>query len=264
MFATTVPCPVTPEQIAQRYDSSIVVRRWGATWIDFLCLILLFIGPLALPKGLQPIALLLTCLIALAYYPVLEHLFGRTLGKLVCRVRVVDGTGGHPSWGQAIIRTVLRIIEVNPALLGGLPAGIVVLASKNRQRLGDMAASTFVLREEDLGYLSGLREHTPASPSSNSGASPLPPPPLLPPVAASNQWLVPTNRSGWSIAAGYLGLFAVLGLPAPFALLAGVLGLREIRRTPGLGGRGRALFGIIMGAIFSLLLIALGVASVLA
>ena len=63
------------------------------------------------------------------------------------------------------------------------------------------------------------------------------------------------NRSGWAIAAGYLGLFAVLALPAPFALAAGILGLREIGRNPGLGGRGRAIFGIAMGGLFSALLV---------
>jgi uncharacterized RDD family membrane protein YckC len=266
MPATTPQFPVTPEQVAQRYDSSIVVRRWGATWIDFLVLILLLVPPLSLPEALRPIAILLTCLIALTYFPVLEHLSGRTLGKVVCRVRVVNATGGHPSWGQAIIRTLLRFLEVNPALLGGIPAGIVVLSSKNRQRLGDMAARTFVLREEDVRYLSRLREHTPASAQVAPGALPAPPlapPPLPPPPHSSNQWLVPTNRSGWSIAAGYLGLLAVLGFPAPFALIAGVLGVREIRRTPSLGGKGRALFGIIMGTVFSLLLVAFGIAALL-
>jgi uncharacterized RDD family membrane protein YckC len=252
-MSTVSPARLTPEVIAQSYDSSIVVRRWGATWIDFLVLIGSAIAMLALPQRLQGLAFAICGLFALAYYPVLEHMFGRTLGKLVCRVRVVDASGRNPSWGQALLRTLLRLVEVNPALLGGVPAGIVVLASKKRQRLGDMAANTYVLREEDLPRL------TYSGGDNTAFAHPTEPPPL-PYSPAADRWLLPVGRSGWAIAAGYLGLFSVLLLPAPFALVAGVLGLREIARTPGLGGKGRAIFGIVMGATFSALLL-LGVAA---
>ena len=65
--------------------------------------------------------------------------------------------------------------------------------------------------------------------------------------------VLPIGRSGWAIVAGYLGLFSVLFVFAPFALLAGVLGLREIKRKPELMGAGRAWFGIVMGGLFSAL-----------
>ena len=48
------------------------------------------------------------------------------------------------------MRTLLRLFEVNPLLLGGIPAAIAVLCSKNRQRLGDMLAGTYVIRTKDL------------------------------------------------------------------------------------------------------------------
>jgi uncharacterized RDD family membrane protein YckC len=259
------PVPASPEGFSRRYDSSIVVRRWGATWIDMLLLVLCGVAPLALPENVQPTAFLFAVLVVVGYYPVLEHLYGRTAGKLVCRVRVVDDAGARPSWGQAAIRTVLRLLEVNPALLGGVPAGIVVLSSKKRQRLGDMAANTFVLREEDYRYLTLQRTlAAPVRPGLQNDVAfaTIQPPPLPPPSTAADSWLIPRNRSGWCIAAGYLGLFAVLGLPAPFALAAGLIGLRDLRRHPGLGGRGRALFGIIMGALFSLLFLVAIVLSV--
>jgi hypothetical protein len=66
--------------------------------------------------------------------------------------------------------------------------------------------------------------------------------------------LLPVGRSISAIAAGYLGLFSLLILPAPFAILMGVLGLREIKKNPKLGGRGRAIFGIAMG-VFGILFI---------
>lgn len=79
--------------------------------------------------------------------------------------------------------------------------------------------------------------------------------PASPPPASSTdeslKWVLPVGRSGLAIAAGYLGLFSVLFLPAPVALVVGILAVRDLKKNPGKGGLGRAWFGIIMGAIFS-------------
>jgi len=48
---------------------------------------------------------------------------------------------------------VTRLVEVNPLLLGGLPAGIAVAMSRRRQRLGDMLAGTYVVRRKDLAAI---------------------------------------------------------------------------------------------------------------
>jgi uncharacterized RDD family membrane protein YckC len=53
-----------------------------------------------------------------------------------------------------MVRTLFRLIEVNPILVGGIPAGIAVLMSAHKQRLGDMVASTYVLRDRDADQLS--------------------------------------------------------------------------------------------------------------
>ena len=39
--------------------------------------------------------------------------------------------------------------------------------------------------------------------------------------------LLPVGRSGWAIAAGYLGLISVLAFPGPFAMIAGILAIRD-------------------------------------
>src|SRR5579872_529111 len=67
------------------------------------------------------------------------------------------------------------------------------------------------------------------------------------------KWIAPVGRSVWSIFAGYLGLFAVVGIGAPFAIIAALLAFREIKRDPKLLGRGRAIFGLIMGIVFTVL-----------
>ena len=65
--------------------------------------------------------------------------------------------------------------------------------------------------------------------------------------------LMPVGRSGYAIAAGYLGLISILVIPAPFALVFRILGVREIRKSKDQPhpkhGMGRAIFGLLMGTL---------------
>lgn len=78
--------------------------------------------------------------------------------------------------------------------------------------------------------------------------------PLVTAGGDANKWIVPVGRSGWAIAAGYLALCSILLVFAPFALACGIMGLRSIKKNPGLGGKGRAWFGIIMGGAVTALI----------
>jgi hypothetical protein len=40
---------------------------------------------------------------------------------------------------------LFRLLEVNPLLLGDLPAGISIVSSRDRQRIGDRVAGTVVI-----------------------------------------------------------------------------------------------------------------------
>jgi predicted acyltransferase len=82
----------------------------------------------------------------------------------------------------------------------------------------------------------------PAIPTNNLGDS------------AAMRMLLPVGRSGLAIAAGYAGLFAFLVIPAPIALLLGILAVRDLRKHPHKHGMGRAVFGIIAGALGTALL----------
>jgi uncharacterized RDD family membrane protein YckC len=83
-------------------------------------------------------------LVVVVYYVLLEGLVGRTVGKLVTGIRVVDAeTGRRPGLLSAFVRTLLRIID---GLFGYLVGFIVVVNSERRRRLGDMAARTLVVR----------------------------------------------------------------------------------------------------------------------
>lgn len=98
----------------------------------------------------------------------------------------------------------------------------------------------------------------PPLPVRNTGNKPLGADPAM-------RAIMPVGRSGYAITAGYLALFSVLVIPAPFAILFGILAIRDIRRSKGSEnekhGMGRAVFGIVMG---SLVLSALVVISLVA
>ncbi len=72
---------------------------------------------------------------------------------------------------------------------------------------------------------------------------------------AGMRLLLPVGRSLWAIAAGYLGLLSPLCIFAPFALVTGIVAILDIKKHPDRHGMGRAIFGIVMGAIFSLALV---------
>lgn len=71
----------------------------------------------------------------------------------------------------------------------------------------------------------------------------------------SMRFVVPLNTSPLAILAGYLGLVSVLCVPAPFALILGIIALQQLKKTPKRDGKGRAIFAIVMGAIFSIPLV---------
>jgi uncharacterized RDD family membrane protein YckC len=91
---------------------------------------------------LQAVAL---ALVFFGYYLLFELLFSRTPGKFVTGLVVVDLEGRRCSWRQTLIRTVFRVLEVNPLFLGGLPAAARIIFSEHHQRFGDRTAETLVV-----------------------------------------------------------------------------------------------------------------------
>jgi uncharacterized RDD family membrane protein YckC len=83
-------------------------------------------------------------LVVVGYYVLLEGYLGQTVGKMATGIKVVtEATGQAPGIAAAAIRTVLRLID---GLFCYAVAFITALASAKRQRLGDMAAHTLVVR----------------------------------------------------------------------------------------------------------------------
>ena len=81
--------------------------------------------------------------LSIVYYIVMEATQGATLGKMALGLRVVKTDGSPISWTESIIRNLLRIID---GLFFYLVGAIFIWTSPLKQRLGDRAANTVVVR----------------------------------------------------------------------------------------------------------------------
>jgi len=120
--------------------------RLIAVFIDHLIAFALTMLVVAfVPESLPILKAVFFFLIYLAYFVLMEALWSRTLGKFFQGLVVRKLDGSRCDWKAALIRSALRIVEVNPLLLGGLPAGLVIIASERKQRIGDLLAGTLVV-----------------------------------------------------------------------------------------------------------------------
>ena len=105
--------------------------------------------------------MLLTFAVAWSYFIFLEWLGnGQTIGKRIFGLRVIADDGSPAGFTAVLVRNLLRVVDFLPSFYGlGLLA--IVLSSRS-QRLGDLAAGTFVVRapRPQLDYFS-LRTVTP-------------------------------------------------------------------------------------------------------
>jgi uncharacterized RDD family membrane protein YckC len=95
-------------------------------------------------RGRYAIHLLLTVGIVFFYYLLMESVLGATLGKIFCRLRVIEENGQSASLGNVFIRNFLRLVDY-PLIF--LIAVIAMESSPLNQRLGDRAAKTLVIKK---------------------------------------------------------------------------------------------------------------------
>lgn len=129
------------------------LARFLAWALDLACLggALTILSSLATPfSRLSPEwagALLLLAFFALkTTYSILLEFFwrGQTLGKRLLRLRVLDSQGLRLGLSQVVVRNLLRAVDAIP--LAYVVGGIAMMVSRRRQRLGDLAAQTVVVR----------------------------------------------------------------------------------------------------------------------
>jgi uncharacterized RDD family membrane protein YckC len=153
----------TPEQVEVDLELAGLGSRFVARFLDWLIQALfnvaLFVLALAvaalaglafdpehMPVLAITIALTLSFLVSLGYGTFYElKRNGQTPGKKVAGIRVVREGGGPIDFRAAAVRNMLTAIDLFP----GLPiiGPLLVLLTTNRQRLGDLAAGTVVIRE---------------------------------------------------------------------------------------------------------------------
>jgi uncharacterized RDD family membrane protein YckC len=145
---TTEPEPEPSRQSNKRVvNYPLVARFWAANFDTLLaCLLVLIVGSQLSERGplVEALAVITTYFL---YFFLCEALFGRTPVKWLLGIKVAGVPRERCTWPQALIRTLVRLLEVNPILLGGLPAGICILCTRRRQRLGDKLAGTIVVRD---------------------------------------------------------------------------------------------------------------------
>jgi uncharacterized RDD family membrane protein YckC len=127
-------------------------RRVGAMMIDYV----LLVGVILAADGLlgnevYQKTLWLWLSICILYYPVLEGRYGTTLGKKIMALRVVGIDLRPCGYRRAAIRFLVRLIDANLLIpIFALFGLLAFYKTPLRQRWGDIAAKTLVVREEDL------------------------------------------------------------------------------------------------------------------
>jgi uncharacterized RDD family membrane protein YckC len=147
----------TPEGVEFALPLAGPISRMLALTVDIL--VVMMIGSVAkqilAPLGFfgkdfsDAVVILVYFVIATVYMMLAEWLWrGQTVGKRLLRLRVVDAAGLRLEPSQVIVRNLMRFIDGLPALY--LLGGITCLVSRHRQRLGDLAAGTVVIRAPKL------------------------------------------------------------------------------------------------------------------
>jgi uncharacterized RDD family membrane protein YckC len=146
----------TPDHVVLRYDLAGAGNRGFAAVVDFLLATLIaFTANVILSWAgafnqasffvLGGITLIVTLVLIWAYFILLEWLWnGQTIGKRAYRLRVINEDGSPAQFTAVLIRNLLRLVDFLPAFYG-LGVLVIVLSPKS-QRLGDLAAGTYVVR----------------------------------------------------------------------------------------------------------------------
>ncbi|MCB1231972.1 MAG: RDD family protein [Verrucomicrobiae bacterium] len=158
----------TPEGISFSLPLASPISR-AVAWLLDGCVIVAIIFGISLAMGIlatlfagvpvinefisdfaQAIQVFLVFIVTIFYGITLEWLWnGRTLGKRLLGLQVVDERGLNLSLRQIMLRNFFRILDVMPTLFYLIGATSCLL-SKRCQRLGDIAAGTLVIRRMKL------------------------------------------------------------------------------------------------------------------
>src|SRR5579863_464232 len=154
----------TPELVGIEMPLAGIGSRFIAALLDSLILLFALIGLLVLRAVIVPalgaygtkaaswgvgVYLLSVFLLLWGYFTLFEAFNnGRTLGKLVAKIRVIHQSGRGMNFVESLSRNLVRYIDFMPFFYG---VGIATMfLSRRHQRLGDMVAGTLVVRDREV------------------------------------------------------------------------------------------------------------------
>lgn len=84
--------------------------------------------------------------LVLGYFVISEARWGATLGKLAAGIRVQSTNGQGIGYAAALVRNLMRVVDMLPAFY--LTGVISILVTRRNQRLGDLVADSVVVRPQ--------------------------------------------------------------------------------------------------------------------
>ncbi|RME91854.1 MAG: RDD family protein [Bacteroidetes bacterium] len=176
----TIDLP-TGQQVKIEYELASLAERLLAMLIDLMVvvgggLVSRFIIETAFDlessweiRGIMSFLLLATFVLYNFFFELLSH--GQSLGKRALGIQVVRLDGEEPTPGDYLLRAVLHFVDT--FITAGIVGGLLIGSTPRRQRIGDMAAGTSVIRMraserfrlEDILSISSLEDYEPRYPA---------------------------------------------------------------------------------------------------
>lgn len=151
---------ITSQHVTIKYQAATVVERLAALLLDFFFIGIYFFAVtytlrLFGVRGMNYLSdnnmtlyftlLFIFWLPAFAYHFLFESMLGgRTLGKMILKIKVTNIDGSTPGIGAYFLRWILMLVDFY--LISPVIGAAFILFSNYHQRLGDMAAGTIVIK----------------------------------------------------------------------------------------------------------------------
>ncbi len=147
----------TTQNVTINFTAASIGHRLLAFGVDLLIMIAYIIsvfmllhysGLLAIVQGMDgwsQMAVNSLIFIPVMFYSLIFETFfeGQSLGKKLVRIKVVKIEGYQASFGDYLIRWLLRLIDI--VICSGVVGFVAIVVNSKAQRLGDMAAGTSVI-----------------------------------------------------------------------------------------------------------------------
>jgi len=155
----------TTQNVTIEYDLATVADRIFAYILDFvivfivnyiiIAIVVSLMGSVIMDSGgaQRFLSGLMFLFLFIAYHFLFEVVKdGQSIGKMALKIRVVRLDGRVPKLSDHLLRAFLQVID--GIFSGGVLGALLISSSPKRQRLGDLAANTAVIKNEPISPIS--------------------------------------------------------------------------------------------------------------